>query len=76
MLLNNQLVIEKIKGEIKNTKRQKQKYNIPKSMGCSKSSSKREGHSNTGLPQDIRKILNKQSNFTPKGTRKRRKNKG
>ena len=40
-------------------------------MGRSKSSSKREVYSNTILPQEIRKISNKQSNFTPKGTRKR-----
>ena len=35
-------------------------------MGCSKSSSKREVYSNTILPQEIRKTLNKQPNFTPK----------
>ena len=44
-------------------------------MGCSKNSSKREVHSDTGLPQEIRKISNKQSKFIPKGTRKRRTNK-
>ena len=44
-------------------------------MGCSKSSSKREEHSDTGLPQENRNIANKQPNFTPKETRKRRKNK-
>ena len=36
---------------------------------------KREIRSDTGLPQEKRKISNKQSNnLTPKGTRKRRKN--
>ena len=35
-------------------------------MGCSKSSSKREVYSNTILPQETRKTLNKQPNFTPK----------
>ena len=30
-------------------------------MGCSKSSSKREVYSNTSLPQETRKISNKQS---------------
>ena len=35
-------------------------------MGCSKSSSKREVYSNTILPQEIRKTLNRQPNFTPK----------
>ena len=44
-------------------------------MGCSKSSSKREIQSNTSLPQETRKISNKQSNLTPKGTRERRTNK-
>ena len=44
-------------------------------MECSKSSSKREVYSNTSLPQETRKISNKQSNLTPKGTRERRKTK-
>ena len=41
-------------------------------MGCSKSSSKREVYSNTILLQETRKILNRQHNFTPKRTGKRR----
>ena len=32
-------------------------------MGCSKSGTKREVYSNTGLPQETRKISNKQSNI-------------
>ena len=48
------------------------KTNNSKPMGCSKSSSKREGYSNTILPQEIRKTLNRQPNFTPKTTGKRR----
>ena len=44
-------------------------------MGCSKSSSKTEIYSNTILPQETRKILNKQHNLTPKATRERRTNK-
>ena len=51
------------------------KNNNLESMGCSKSSSKREVYSNTNLPQETRKISNKQPNITPKGTRKRRTNK-
>src|SRR3712207_1745408 len=39
---------------------------MPKSIGCSKSGSKREGYSNSGLPQQRRKIPNKQSNRTLK----------
>ena len=44
-------------------------------MGCSKSSSKREVYSNTMLPQETRKTLNRQPNFTPKTTGKRTKKK-
>ena len=40
-------------------------------MGCSKSSSKREVYSYTSLPQETRKISNKQSNLASKGTRER-----
>ena len=35
-------------------------------MGCCKSSSKIEVYSNTVLPQQTRKTLNRQPNFTPK----------
>ena len=41
-------------------------------MGCSKRSFKREVYSNTILPQETRKTLNRQPNFTPKTTGKRR----
>ena len=44
-------------------------------MGCSKSSSNREVYSNKILAQEARKISNKQSNLTPKGTRERRTSK-
>lgn len=46
-----------------------------KLMGYSKSSSKEEAHSNKCLCQEIRKISNKQPNFMPQGSRKRRKSK-
>ena len=42
-------------------------------MGCSKSSSEREVYSNTSLPQETRKTLNKQPNLTQRTTRRRRK---
>ena len=48
------------------------KHNNSKLMGCSKTSSKREVYSNTILPQEARKTLNRQLNFTPKTTGKRR----
>ena len=41
-------------------------------MGHGKSSSEREVYSNTILPQETRKITNKQPNLTPKATRERR----
>ena len=41
-------------------------------MGCSKNISKREIYNNTILPQETRKISNKQPNFTPKAIRERR----
>ena len=40
-------------------------------MGRSKSSTKREVYSNTILPQETRKTLNRQPNFTPKTTGKK-----
>ena len=48
------------------------KYDNSKSMGCSKSGSKREVFSNTILPQETRKTLSRQPNFTSKTTGKRR----
>ena len=42
-------------------------------MGGSKSRSKREVYSNTILPQETRKTLNRQPNFIPTTTGNRRK---
>ena len=50
------------------------KHNLPKSMRHNKSSFKREVYSDTGLPQETRKISDKQCNYTPNGTRKRKRN--
>ena len=76
MLLNNQKITEEIRGNKKILRDQWQwKHKDPKPMGCSKGSYKRELYSNTILPQETRKISNKQCNLTPKGTRKRRTNK-
>ena len=44
-------------------------------MECSKSNSKREVYGNTILPQETRKISNKQPNLTPKAIRERRRKK-
>ena len=46
-----------------------------KTSGMQQNSSKREVYSNTGLHQEARKISNKQPNLTPKGARKRTRNK-
>ena len=42
-------------------------------MGCSKNSSKKEVYSNTILPQETNKTLNRQPNSTPKAAVKRKK---
>ena len=64
LIIDNQRITEEIKEEIK---KYLEANDTPKSMRCSKSSSK----SNTSLPQEIRKSSNKQHNFTPKATRER-----
>ena len=75
MLLNSQEITEDIKEKIKKKiprNKWQWKQNDPKRMGCNKSSSKREVYSNTILPQETRKISNKQPNLTPKAIRERR----
>ena len=47
------------------------KQDNSKPMGYSKSSSKTEVYNNTILPQETKKTLNRQPNFTPKTTGKR-----
>jgi len=44
-------------------------------MECSKSSSKRKVYSNTILPQETRKTMNRQPNFTPKKLEKEQQKK-
>ena len=68
--LNNQQVTEEIKREIKKFL---ETHDNSSAMGCSKSSSKSEVYSNIILPQETRKTLNRQPNFTPKKTLKRTK---
>ena len=77
MLLNNHWITEEIKEELKKHLETDQNENTSslKLIGCPKSSSKREVRSNTMLPQETRKISNKQPNLTPKTTRERRANK-
>lgn len=52
--------------------KQKWKYSIPKCVGCSKNSSKREAHSDKCPPQEIRKMSSKQPKITPQGTIKKK----
>ena len=73
MFLNNQQVTEESKREIKKfLETNDSENNKSKPMGCSKSSFKREVYSNTILTQETRKTSNKQPNFTPKTTGRRR----
>ena len=61
--------MRKSKGKVKNTSRKMiMKTNRLKSMGCNKSSTQREVHSDT---EKRRKISNQQPNLTPKRIRKR-----
>ena len=69
-------------GQPRNQRGNKKKYmeaneneNGLKSLVCSKSHSKRNDYSNTGLPQEARKSSNKQPKLTPKGTRNKTKRK-
>ena len=72
MLLNNQWITEEIKEEIKKyLEANDNKDTTLKTMGCSKSHSKRKVYSNTNLPQETRKSSNKQPNFTSKAPRER-----
>ena len=49
----------------------KLKHDNPKPRGISKSSTEREVHSHTSLPQETREASNKQPGFTPKATKKK-----
>ena len=71
--VNNQQVTEETKRAIKKFIETNDNENS-KSIGCSKSSSKRKVYSYTILPQETRKTSNKQPNFTPKTTGKRKNN--
>ena len=61
MLMNNQQITEEIKKEIKVCieTNENEKHNNPKPVGHDKSSAKRKVHSNTGIPQETSKKLNK-----------------
>ena len=75
MLQNNQEITEEMKEEIKKIPRNKWQWKPDnwKPMICSKSSSKREVYSNKFLPQETRKISNKQLNLIHNAIRERRR---
>ena len=76
MFLSNQQVTEEIKRKIKkknSSNKWQWKHDNSKSVWCSKSSSKREVYNNTILPQETTETSNRQTNFTPKATGKRRR---
>ena len=68
------MLLKKSKEKSKKISRNKWqwKHDNLKPTGYSESSSKREVYSNTILPQETRKTSNRQPNFTPKTTGKRR----
>ena len=75
-----QYITKQQRGYWRNKKRNKKiprnkwqwKHDNSKPIAFSKSSSKREVYSNTILPQGTRKASNRQPNFTPNTTGKRR----
>ena len=69
MILNNQWITEEIKKKIKKFIEVNDNENTTQNYGIGKSSSKREVYNNTSRNK---KISNRQSNFTPKTTGKRR----
>ena len=67
LIINNWLVTEEIEREIKKFLKTHDNENTT----IQNLWDKREGYSNTILPQETRKTLNRQPNFTPKTTEKR-----
>ena len=70
--LNNQQVTEEIKGEVKKSLETNDNENTTQNLWDA-AKAKREVYSNTILPQETRKTSNRQPNFTPKITGKRRR---
>ena len=74
MFWNNHQVTEEIKRKIKkNLETNGNKNTTTQNLGDAAKAVLREVYSNTILPQETRKTLNRQPNFTPKATGKRRK---
>ena len=74
MFLNNKQVTKEIKREIKKFLERNDNENTTQNLwDIAKAVLNREVFRTTILPQEIRKTLNKQPNFTPKITGKRRK---
>ena len=69
MSLNNQQVTEEIKREIKKFIQTNDNENTTQNLwDAAKAVLRGKFYSNTILPQETRKTLNRQSNFTPKTT--------
>ena len=64
------MVNEEIKEEVSKYLEASKNCNTPKSIGCTKSSFKREVYRDMGLPQETRKISNRQPNLPPKWFKK------
>ena len=74
MFLNNQQVTEEIKWEIKIISTNVSENTTTQNLWeAAKLNFLREVYSNTILPQETRKTSNRQPNFTPKTTRKKRR---
>ena len=74
MFLNNQQVTEEIKREIRKFLERNDHENTTQNLWDA-AKAKREVYSNTALPQETRKASNRQPNFTPKTTGKKRTDK-
>ena len=75
ILLNNQWITEEIKEEIKiPTDKWQWKHNDSKPMGSRKTRPKREVYTNTILPQETRKTINKIYPYTKSNYRKKKQN--
>ena len=64
------MVNEEIKEEVSKYLEASKNCNTPKSIGCTKSGFKREVYRDMGLPQETRKISNRQPNLPPKWFKK------
>ena len=72
MFLHNEQIAKEIKREIKKFLETNDNENTTQNLWDEAKAVLREVYSNTILPQETRKTLNREPNFTPKTTGKRR----